>query len=262
MPLALEFRSHRLGIQAKPIVRTSAFFHVSFQPLCFSPGPSSGIATVTGRPDACEQVRQMIERISQDQSSVAVTSGVVSQAHASGWNTYQTHGGQHSGQQANAQPSAAAAATSTDHYEPFFRYAYYYGEEAARAYYGAWSPPFGTPNPYGVNPSLAATPAAAPVAPVQQYAAAPGAGSAAPAAYQASAVTDSSTASQTAGATQGYSAQQELPEAGQRNVSSPAAWTNGKAAIEPQTKGAEQQQVRETGKRQVSNLPAWMMQNK
>jgi hypothetical protein len=259
MPLAHGYRSHRLGIQAKPIVRTGALFCASFQPSCFSPGLSSGIATVTGRPDACEQVRQMIERISQDQSSVAVTSGMVSQAHASGWNTYQAQGGQLSGQQANVQPTTAAA-TSTDHYEPFFRYAYYYGEEAARAYYGAWSPPFGTPNPYGVNPTLAATQAAAPVAPVQQYAAAPGAASAAPATYQASAVTDSSAASQTAGATQVYPAQQELLETGQRNVSSLAAQTNGKATIEPQ--GAEQQQVRETGKRHVSNLPAWMMQNK
>lgn len=39
------------------------------------------------------------------------------------------------------------------YYEQFFRYAYYYGEVAARQYYGQWSPPPGTPNPYGINPN-------------------------------------------------------------------------------------------------------------
>jgi hypothetical protein len=205
----------------------------------------------------------MIGRISQDQSSVAVTSGAVTQSHASSWNTYQAQGGQHAGQQAAAQP-AAAVATSTDHYEPFFRYAYYYGEEASRAYYGAWSPPVGTPNPYGVNPNPPTAQAAAPIAPVQQYAAAPAAAAAAPAAYQASVVANSSSASQVAGAIQGYSAHQELREAEQHTASNLPAWTTGEATIEapPQETDGAQQQVRETGKRQVSNLPAWMIQNK
>merc|ERR1712025_636397 len=39
------------------------------------------------------------------------------------------------------------------YYDAFFRYMYHYGEDAARKYYGAWSPPQGTPNPYGVNPN-------------------------------------------------------------------------------------------------------------
>merc|ERR1712025_1127974 len=39
------------------------------------------------------------------------------------------------------------------YYDAFFRYRYHYGEDAARKYYGAWSPPQGTPNPYGVNPN-------------------------------------------------------------------------------------------------------------
>ena len=87
-----------------------------------------------------------------------------------------SHGVVDSGVVSHAAPVAAAAPaqaqTSLDTYhEEFFRYAYYYGEEAARVYYGAWSPPLGTPNPYGINPN-GITPAPAPAAaqedPVQQ----------------------------------------------------------------------------------------------
>jgi hypothetical protein len=75
-------------------------------------------------------------------------------------------------------PAPAAAPAADAYYEQFFRYAYYYGEDAARKYYAAWSPPVGMPNPYGVNPNgITAAPAAAapapaparaPVAPQQQ----------------------------------------------------------------------------------------------
>lgn len=51
-------------------------------------------------------------------------------------------------------PAPASDQQAADAYnEQFHRYAYYYGEPAARQYYGAWSPPVGTPNPYGTNPS-------------------------------------------------------------------------------------------------------------
>jgi far upstream element-binding protein len=50
--------------------------------------------------------------------------------------------------------AAVANPAATVDYEPFFRYAYYYGEDAARAYYKEWSPPIGTSNPYGANPAL------------------------------------------------------------------------------------------------------------
>lgn len=53
----------------------------------------------------------------------------------------------------NGQQPAADA-----YYEQYFRYEYYYGEQAARQYYGAWAPPVGTPNPYGVNPNVQAPP--------------------------------------------------------------------------------------------------------
>jgi hypothetical protein len=38
----------------------------------------------------------------------------------------------------------------TAYYNDFWRYASYYGEAAARAYYTAWSPPEGTPPPEGI----------------------------------------------------------------------------------------------------------------
>ena len=78
-------------------------------------------------------------------------------------------------QQATPAPVAASPTgqpAADTYYEQFFRYAYYYGEAAARAYYGAWSPPVGTPNPYGINPAgiqpapvQAAPPAALPTQP-------------------------------------------------------------------------------------------------
>jgi len=64
-------------------------------------------------------------------------------------------------QQQQLQAAAAAAPASDAYYEQFHRYAYYYGEDAARQYYGTWSPPVGTPNPYGVNPEGITAPPAA-----------------------------------------------------------------------------------------------------
>lgn len=75
------------------------------------------------------------------------------------------------------QPAADA------YYDAFFRYAAYYGEDAARKYYGAWSPPAGTPNPYGN-----ASPDAAAAAVAQNGAAAAPSAGAAPAPSPASAV--------------------------------------------------------------------------
>lgn len=71
-------------------------------------------------------------------------------------------------QAAAASPSPAPAGQqgSDAYHEQFHRYAYYYGEEAARNHYGAWSPPPGTPNPYGVNPNgITAPPASSEPAP-------------------------------------------------------------------------------------------------
>lgn len=63
-----------------------------------------------------------------------------------------------------SQGTAATAAASevevptdpTAYYEDFWKYAVYYGEAAARLYYGAWSPPEGTPPPAGVVIPMAA----------------------------------------------------------------------------------------------------------
>jgi len=66
-----------------------------------------------------------------------------------------------------AAPAPAAAGGQQPahdaYYEVFWQYASYYGEEAARKHYGAWSPPVGTPNPNGTA-AATATPAAAPAA--------------------------------------------------------------------------------------------------
>lgn len=72
---------------------------------------------------------------------------------------------------ATAAPAAAAEQPAHDaYYEVFWQYAGYYGEEAARKHYGAWSPPVGTPNPTGgaavggavATPAPASAPAPSP----------------------------------------------------------------------------------------------------
>jgi hypothetical protein len=187
------------------------------------PGQEYRIATVSGPADGCNQVKQMIERISLEQSSQSVMSGAAYQAQDGGYGGHygqqqeQAYGGQQYGygQQAYGQHAAAtggqtdysaqwaayyaaqaaaqvgnasAAATTTQaaapaaagasgqqaadaYYEQFFRYAYYYGEDAARKYYGAWSPPVGTPNPYGENPAGITPAPASESAPAPQAAA-------------------------------------------------------------------------------------------
>lgn len=63
---------------------------------------------------------------------------------------------------ANAPAPAAASGANAQYHDDFFRYAAHYGESAARQYYGAWSPPEGTPNPYGnASPEAAAAAVAA-----------------------------------------------------------------------------------------------------
>jgi far upstream element-binding protein len=60
-------------------------------------------------------------------------------------------------QQQAAQTAPAEVPTDpTAYYNDFWQYTLYYGEPAARLYYGAWSPPEGTPAPQGL---VAPTPA-------------------------------------------------------------------------------------------------------
>ena len=164
-----------------------------------TPGQPHRVATVSGTLQGCNQVQTLIERIVTEQSSACVMSGtpynssnnnnnnnhnVQGQYHGQGgdgqneysaeWQAYyaaQAVAKQQGRQQQETQSSAPARApapsngsqpTSDAYHEQFFRYAYYYGEDAARQYYGAWSPPAGTPNPYGVNPNgVSAAPAPA-----------------------------------------------------------------------------------------------------
>jgi far upstream element-binding protein len=125
-------------------------------------------------------------------------------------------------QQQQAAPQGAEA-----YHEQFFRYAYYYGEDAARQYYGAWSPPVGTPNPYGVNPNGVQPPPTTTAAAGAAAAEIP-ATSVDPSDPLFAATASSSTHPSAA------------PVSGQQ----PAQY--------------QQPQARETSRRNVSNLPAWM----
>jgi far upstream element-binding protein len=236
------------------------------------PGQEYRYATVSGPAEGCNQVKQMIERISLEQSSQSVMSGAAYQAHdqygggqqyggygqeqygqqqyggaygqqpyaAGGQQDYSAEwaayyaaqaaagGGAATGQAAAAATPAPAASTQTGaapsasgdgqqgadaYYEQFFRYAYYYGEAAAREYYKTWSPPVGTPNPYGENPA-GITPAPA---------------------------ADSNTTAQPAPA--------------------PATASQPAPAQAPAASSEAASQARETSQRRgVSNLPAWMTQ--
>jgi far upstream element-binding protein len=122
------------------------------------------------------------------------------------------------------EAASAVTAQADTYYEQFFRYAYYYGEEAARSHYGAWSPPPGTPNPYGVNPNGITQ---APTAAAEQHVApAP-----APVAYSQSAT---------------------APAAYSQSATAPAAYSQSTPAVTVPLN------VRDSGRRGVSNLPAWM----
>lgn len=162
--------------------KTGTRIQIPSQP---TPGQAHRVATVTGTQEGCNQVQGFIERIIQEQSSACVMSGTPVQqnyyshdtAHnnSAEWQAY--YAAQAVAQQQQAPAPAAAPTppvpTSDAYYEQFFRYAYYYGEPAARQYYGAWSPPVGTPNPYGVNPNgITAAPVAA-VAPTPAAAVVP-----------------------------------------------------------------------------------------
>ena len=88
-----------------------------------------------------------------------------------------------------AVAEAAAAAVPTDataYYNDYWQYSTYYGEAAARVFYGAWSPPLGTLPPPGI---VVATPEAAAAA----MAAAGMPAASAPAATEATAAATTST---------------------------------------------------------------------
>ena len=60
------------------------------------------------------------------------------------------------------KPDKCKSSEQVYYTDEFFKYAALCGESAARQYYGAWSPPEGTPNPYGnASPEAAAAAVAA-----------------------------------------------------------------------------------------------------
>ena len=181
--------------------RTQTRIQIPSQP---TPGQIYRIATVSGPPEGCQKVQEIVNRIIMEQSSQFVMNGQAfgeygQQAYGMYGQQQQAYGGGATGggedysaqwaayyaAQAGNQNAAAAAAAAAPtpapasapadanaaangeqpaadaYYDAFFRYAYHYGEDAARQYYGAWSPPAGTANPYGVNPAgITSAPAA------------------------------------------------------------------------------------------------------
>lgn len=170
------------------------------------PGQEYRIITITGPPDGCQKIQEILNRIVMEQSSQFVMTGECFQAavypygqqaaaygqyyqqaygltgattgqadYSAQWAAYYASMNQSASATGTLQPAAtgtastsAAAGISTAntsqgqsqqispdaYYDAFFQYAYHYGEDKARQYYGAWSPPVGTPNPYGTNPAL------------------------------------------------------------------------------------------------------------
>lgn len=135
-------------------------------------GQPHRVATISGTPEGCEHARSLIERIITEQTSACVMSGAPlqnnnqqghsqeQQSNDPAWQAYYAAQALAQQQQQQQQPSVAGGQAPDAYYEQFFRYAYYYGEDAARQYYGSWSPAVGTPNPYGVNPNPSPAPAA------------------------------------------------------------------------------------------------------
>jgi len=156
-----------------------------------TPGQPHRVANVSGSVEGCQKVQDIINRIILEQSSQFVMAGAAFQTQSQQPYGQQQPHQQYGQQQQQAQPDysaqwaayyasvgqnaqggaavisapAAAAATATAaggtqgqahaadaFYDDFFRYAYHYGEDAARQYYGAWSPSVGSTNPYGTNP--------------------------------------------------------------------------------------------------------------
>lgn len=161
-----------------------------------TPGLGYRVATCIGPPEKCAEVQSWIQRIGAEQSSNFITGygmggmggygqqqpygqqqqpygqqghygGHQQQDNSAAWGAYYANQAAASAPAAAAAnapaPAPAAASGANDqYYDDFFRYAAHYGESAARQYYGAWSPPEGTPNPYGnASPEAAAAAVAA-----------------------------------------------------------------------------------------------------
>eukprot|EP00968_Pinguiococcus_pyrenoidosus_P024882 scaffold5143_cov231-Pinguiococcus_pyrenoidosus.AAC.1 len=129
-------------------------------------------------------------------------------------------------QQAAAGAQDAASVDPSYYHQQFWQYAAYYGEEYARAAYGAWAPPVGTPCPPGITlPTQSAATGAAPAASAAPGA--PGADPAHPAAAAATAAADPATAAAAAAAAAGAAA------------AAPAAPQDATSHAPPDTAGAQ-----------------------
>jgi len=151
-------------------------------PQMCAPGSPNRLITVYGPADGVTSVKTMIERIIMEQSSHFVMQGATfsngyqqqgqyggqsdyygaqqgyqdygngggvgqQKDYSSEWAAYYAAQGGSAGASAQAEAPAPAPTDPTAYYGAFWEYVAHYGEAAARQYYGAWSPPEGTPNP-------------------------------------------------------------------------------------------------------------------
>jgi far upstream element-binding protein len=173
-----------------------------------------------------QQQQESQQQYSAEWAAYRAAQAAAQQQYAAAQPQQQQYAAPHQQQQQHQQqhqyataPAAADQPAADAYYEQFFRYAYYYGEDAARAHYGAWAPPVGTPNPYGVNPAGTQPAPAAEPTPEPVAAAAPAPQAAAAPAY--------------------------TPQAAAPHAPAP----RGEVVVDS---------GRETSRRKVSNLPAWM----
>jgi len=151
----------------------------------FGSNPPVRTISILGLPDAQAQAKYEIEMIVNGQRQGAgADTGVYGAAYGAGaawgsygaapyydpyaaaaaaaYNPYGAYYGAAAAGYAAPSPSAAAGTTGassstevpsdpTAYYNDFWQYAAYYGEAAARVYYGAWSPPEGSQPPEGVT---------------------------------------------------------------------------------------------------------------
>jgi far upstream element-binding protein len=129
--------------------------------------PPVRTCSITGPAESQMAARYEIEMILQGQASgipqTSYSAAAAYDPNAAAWAAYGQAAYDPNMYAAYYSQAAAATATTTAgateavpsdptaYYNDFWKYASYYGEANARTYYGAWSPPVGTPPPPGIT---------------------------------------------------------------------------------------------------------------
>lgn len=243
-----------------------------------SPGMSHRVATVSGAPDGCNQVKQMIERIVMEQSSQSVMTGAAftnsyvqyGQQQGQAYGQQQVYGQQQGqaygqqqygqqqqygaygaqpapapayGQQQGTQQTAAGGQQKTDYSA---EWAAYYAAQAAA---GGAPAPATAPAPVAASPAPASATAPAP---------APGAQPAADAYYDQFFRYAAYYGEETARKQYGAWAPPPGTPNPYGNAAGAAAQQQPQAAVDPNVVNAARENIKDSSVRNVSNLPAWM----